>query len=151
MIFYLIYLSSAKQLYTTSDLSDILLKSRLNNTSKNVTGLLLYHEGSILQILEGNKETVQTLYDTIERDTRHHNIIKMVTGLTDQRNFLDWSMGFKTVTDAEWKKLAGFFKLESSLLLSHLKDSNRKINTMVNSYMSVNFRSEIVAHDLKNQ
>lgn len=140
MIFYLIYLSSASQLYTHADLSDILTKSRINNTSKGVTGLLLYHEGSILQIMEGDEETVMSLYHKIEKDDRHRNIVKMVTGLSDERNFPDWSMGFKTVSDTEWNELSGYLRMDGSTILERLKQSNRKINTMVNSYMSVNFR-----------
>lgn len=140
MIFYLIYLSSATELYTSSDLADILTKSRKNNTDKDVSGLLLYHEGSILQILEGDKETVMGLYDKIGQDNRHNNIMKMVTGTTEQRNFPDWSMGFKTVSDNEWNELSGFFKLNSSGLLSKLKQSNKRVDTMVNSFMTVNAR-----------
>lgn len=140
MTFYLIYLSSARELYTNSDLSDILSKSRSNNTSKDVTGLLLYHEGSILQVLEGDEETVIELYNKIAKDERHHSIIKMVTGKSEERNFPDWSMGFKTVTDNEWNELSGYLRLDSSSILIKLKNSNRKIDTMVNSYMSVSFR-----------
>jgi len=140
MLYYIIYLSSAKSLYTNSDLTDILKTSRLNNASKNITGLLLYHEGSILQVLEGDKEVVMDLYSKIEKDERHYKIQKMVTGTSEERNFPEWSMGFKSVTDVEWKELAGYIKLNSSNLLTIMKNSNRKINTMVNSYMSVSAR-----------
>src|SRR3954464_8903678 len=140
MNFYLIYLSSAKQLYTHSDLSDILTISRLNNTNKGITGLLLYHEGSILQILEGDEASVMDVYEKIERDVRHHNILKLVTGKTEVRNFPDWSMGFKTVSDAEWEELSGYLKLDPSVILSKIKLSNRKIGTIVNSFMAVNLR-----------
>lgn len=140
MLYYLIYLSSATELYTESDLSGILTTSRKNNTDKDITGLLLYHDGSILQILEGDKEVVLSVYDKIEKDERHHNIMKMVSGTTEERNFPDWSMGFKTVSDAEWKDLSGYFKLNSSNLLSQLINSNKKVNTAVNSFMTVNFR-----------
>ena len=142
MVFYLIYLSSAKKLYTESDLSDILIKSRINNTNKQVTGLLLYHEGSILQILQGNKDTVLEVYSKIERDNRHHNIIKAVSGTSAERNFPDWSMGFKSVTGSEWSEISGFLNLEPSRILSHLNKKDKKINTMVNSYISVNFGPE---------
>ncbi len=127
-------------MYTNDDLSNILTKSRKNNTAKDVTGLLLYHEGSILQILEGDKEVVLSVYHKIEKDERHHKIIKMISGTTEERNFPDWSMGFKTVTDAEWKDLSGYLKLNSSSLLSQLVNSNKKINMTVNSFMTVNFR-----------
>src|SRR4051794_10953029 len=129
MIFYLVYLSSARQLYTSSDLSDILTKSRLNNTNKNITGLLLYHEGSILQILEGDEETVIDVYHKIGQDERHYNVLKLVTGTSEERNFPDWSMGFKTVTDEEWNEISGYLKLDSSTILSKIKNSNRKIGT----------------------
>ncbi len=139
-MFYIIYFSSARKLFTDADLSDILTKSRVNNTSKDITGLLLYHDGSILQILEGDKDVVMDLYYTIEMDNRHNNVIEMVSGMTDVRNFPDWSMGFKTVTGSEWEKLSGYLKLNNANLLSHLKNSNREVNSVVNSYMKVSLR-----------
>ena len=140
MTFYLVYLSSARQLYTTSDLSDILKKSRLNNTNKNITGLLLYHDGSILQILEGDEESVMDVYHKIEQDDRHYNVLQLVTGTSEERNFPDWSMGFKTVTDEEWSEISGYLKLDPSTILTKIKNSNRKIGTLVSSYMSVSIR-----------
>lgn len=140
MTFYLVYLSSARQLYTTSDLSDILKKSRLNNTNRNITGLLLYHDGSILQILEGDEESVMDVYHKIEQDDRHYNVLQLVTGTSEERNFPDWSMGFKTVTDEEWSEISGYLKLDPSTILTKIKNSNRKIGTLVSSYMSVSIR-----------
>lgn len=138
MLYYLIYLSSAKNLFTEAELSDILTKSRLNNTSKDVTGLLLYHEGSILQVLEGNEETVTALYNKIEQDRRHSNIMKMVSGTSEQRHFPDWSMGFKSVTADEWQNISGYLTLDPANILSRLKQQNGKINAMVNSFAAVN-------------
>lgn len=139
-MFYLIYLSSATHLYTGADLAGILEKARQNNTSMGVTGLLLYHDGSILQILEGDEDTVKSLYTTIAKDSRHRNIIKMVTGTCDERHFPDWSMGFKAVTDTEWDEFTGYLTLDPSGILSRLQQKNQKINTMVNSFFSVNVR-----------
>lgn len=139
MIFYLIYLSTATDLYTSSDLSDILTKSRSNNESNEITGLLLYHEGSILQILEGDEKTVISLFNKIGKDKRHHNVLKMVTGQSTERTFPDWSMGFKTVTGSEWSEISGYRNLNPSGILNHLNQRDRKIDTMINSYMSVSF------------
>ena len=72
---YLVYLSAASYPYAHEDLKEILLKSRRNNEARNITGLLLYHEGSIIQVLEGEKEQVHSLYQTISRDPRHKNIL----------------------------------------------------------------------------
>ena len=62
MIYYLVYISAASHLYSDAELSQILSTSQLNNSRKNITGILLYHEGSLLQVLKGDKETVTDLY-----------------------------------------------------------------------------------------
>ncbi len=71
--------------------------SNSNNCDLNVTGILLYHEGSIAQVIEGEEQTLKALYGKIERDSRHRGIIKLSEGNLDPRNFPDWSMGFRTV------------------------------------------------------
>ena len=51
MNYYIVYLSTATQLYSEKDMAHILTTSRKNNSEKDVTGILLYHEGSIMQVL----------------------------------------------------------------------------------------------------
>ncbi len=141
LIFYLIYVSSATDLYTNADFSDILSSSRFNNKLNNITGILLYHEGNILQVLEGDRETVMNLYDKIKLDSRHDNGMKMISGTSDERNFPDWLMGFKTLTGSEWDEYAGYLELDPSNLVAKLKHTNMKIDTMVNSFITtVNLR-----------
>ena len=138
MIYYLVYLSSATHLYSDAELSQILSASRLNNSSKDVTGILLYHEGSIIQVLEGDKEIVTNLYLKIKEDERHKNVTRMVDGMCAERNFPDWSMGFETVSDNEWEEYSGYIHLNSPALLSIIKKKNFKIDTMVKSFVTTN-------------
>ena len=140
MIFYLIYLSSATRLFSDNDLSEILAISRLNNTIRGITGLLLYHDGNILQVLEGEKEAVMNLYFHIEEDNRHRGIIKMVSGTSEERSFPEWSMGFKTVSDIEWDEMSGHLTMNPSNILKKLKHTNENIETLVKSYMSTSLR-----------
>lgn len=53
--------------------------------------MLLYHEGSFLQILEGDQKTVEDLYEIISTDSRH-------TGLTedDGEKMHDVVIGFRS-------------------------------------------------------
>lgn len=139
MIYYLVYLSSASHLYTDAEMLEILSVSRKNNTAKNITGILLYFEGSILQVLEGEKETVRKLYDTIKKDDRHKSIITMTDGTNEERSFADWSMGFKKVSENEWNDYEGYFNLKKSSLFSVIKNKNRKIDTSVKSFVQANF------------
>lgn len=56
--------------------------------------MLLFKNGAFMQMLEGEKQTVLDLYDTISVDNRHKGVIKIMTGDIKERNFKDWSMGF---------------------------------------------------------
>jgi hypothetical protein len=91
---YLAYCSAATALMSNADLIALLRTSRKNNEALGITGMLLYHEGSFMQVLEGEKEAVQSTYRKILIDRRHHNLIKMLDGPIEQRSFREWSMGF---------------------------------------------------------
>ena len=144
MIFYLSYLSSTTKSFTEAGLSDILLKSRVNNQSLNITGMLLYRDGNILQVLEGQEETVMGLYHTIAQDNRHSNIIKMISGYSEKRNFPEWTMGFKQATAEEWIEYASYFRLTTSIIDARLNTPEIKIDTLVKSFLS-NSLSEYAA------
>lgn len=76
------------------ELKNLLIQSREKNKTLDITGMLLYREGTFMQIIEGEKKNVVELYDTILRDERHHGILEVLTGEITERNFEDWSMGF---------------------------------------------------------
>jgi len=140
-MYFLIYLSFTQELYTDQQLSDILMKSRSKNESAGITGLLLYHEGNIIQVLEGEKEAVRKIYNVICSDSRHSGVIEMLQGDTETRNFPDWSMGFKHVSSNDWLPFAGYFKLERDGLSGKVKSKSLPILTVINSFMNVNVRS----------
>ena len=100
--------------------------------------MLLYHEGNLMQILEGEEVTVNNLFYKIEKDKRHSNVAKLISGTSDVRNFPEWSMGFKTESDPEWKNYAGLLRLNAS---ANWKSADLEIQTILNSFMKVNFRT----------
>ena len=136
MIYYLVYLSSSTHLFSEIELTDILNISRKNNSSLNVTGILLYHEGSIIQVLEGDETVVKNLYKKIGRDSRHKNVIQMVEGNNAERSFPDWSMGFKTVDNGEWAEYEGYLQLNASMLLTLIKRKNPRVDTTLKSFIN---------------
>ena len=140
MIYYLVYLSSSTDLFSVKDLADVLNVSRKNNSSLNVTGILLYHEGSILQVLEGDEAVVKNLYAKIEKDARHKNVVQMVGGTNSERSFPDWSMGFKTVSSSEWQEYEGYLQLNSSMLLTVIKKKNAKVDATIKSFIHTSVR-----------
>lgn len=90
----LIYLSAAAGLDPGRDLARILDVSRHNNIALGVTGILMYHDGTFLQILEGDELSVQKLYARISLDDRHRGLQKLPEHNVDARLFPDWTMAF---------------------------------------------------------
>ena len=137
MMHNVIYLSAASYLFSDEELIAFLNKSRANNIKLGITGLLLYNEGSILQILEGEKQVVTDLYKIIERDNRHTRIVKMIDASITQRSFSDWSMGFKRVSDADWSQLKGYLDIDKDNKICSGTESNSVI-TMIKSFADIN-------------
>ncbi len=102
-----IYSSAAVEAFSESELATLLLHARGNNERLGVTGLLLYHEGSFLQALEGDEEVLSALFSTITRDKRHHHIVKLLAREVDGSHFAGWQMGFVAMS-AISKTLPGF-------------------------------------------
>ena len=107
-MFHVVYVSSATQLFTKSDLQTLLQKARDKNTQLDLTGMLLYKDGSFMQALEGKEEVVTELVEIIKRDTRHKGVLELLRGRSEQRMFPNWSMGYRDLADKEVVKTLGY-------------------------------------------
>lgn len=117
-MFFIIYVSSAIHPFPRPELFDILTKSRLNNAKLNVTGMLLYKDGNIIQVLEGEETGVRTLYAKIALDPRHQAIIKLLQGTTEVRQFPEWSMGFNDLNHVDLTSIPGYSEFLNTPLTS---------------------------------
>jgi hypothetical protein len=112
----LVYLSQAVVPFSKRDLADLLAKSRANNSTLGVTGMLLYKQGNFLQVLEGEREKVLALYQKIVKDFRHRRVTSLSSGKISQRDFPDCTMGFRDLGSADAARIPGFSPfLETSL------------------------------------
>ncbi len=107
----LVYVSTAARSFTSDELKALLVQSRRDNAAADITGMLLYKGGNIIQLLEGEQEQVTQLYHKIEGDPRHRGSLILLKSDADQRSFQDWSMGFRDLDDPALKKLPGFNEL----------------------------------------
>ena len=107
-MFFLVYVSSALKPFSKEDLVTLLEKSRKNNSSLGVSGMLLYKDGNFLQVLEGEEEHVKTLYAKIAKDPRHKGVLTILQGPSTDRDFPDWSMGFRDLASPEVSEIPGF-------------------------------------------
>ena len=80
-------------------LNQILDAAQKFNSTKNITGALIFDNKWFVQVLEGTLEDVWALYKKIELDPRHVNIrfVEMLT--VPSRRFSHWSMGYAERTE----------------------------------------------------
>ncbi len=57
--------------------------------------------GNFMQVLEGDEEAVRGLYERIAEDPRHGGEITLQEGFVEERQFPDWSMGFRDLDSPE--------------------------------------------------
>ena len=107
-LFSLIYASSAVELFSTAELVSLLETCRRNNTAAGVTGMLLYKAGNFMQVLEGEEGAVRRLHAKIQGDPRHRGIITLTEYVVPQRQFDEWSMGFRNLSDPALRELPGY-------------------------------------------
>ena|ERR1700761_3151777 len=120
---YLIYLSSAVRLMPEADLLSLLNNARERNKKHHITGLLLYSDGTFIQVLEGAEEDVDLIFSSIEKDKRHKNIIKLIEQPLEKRNFADWSMGFSSITAALSQEVLGYINSTDTIMNNNSKHS----------------------------
>lgn len=101
------YASAGTVDFTDADLVELLAKARAKNEALGITGMLLYHEGSFLQVLEGPAEAVDGLYGRICLDKRHSDSILLFKREIDHRQFDNWTMGFHRVSNDKSKRPSG--------------------------------------------
>jgi len=104
----LIYVSTSVKLLSDEELLDILKVSRENNSTKDVTGLLLYKGGNFMQVLEGPDEAVEALYKKIEADPRHKDLSVLAREQISNRQFPAWQMAFQDLDNPVIKNEPGF-------------------------------------------
>lgn len=95
----LVYASAATQPMSTNELNALLRRARSKNRLYEVTGMLLYHSGSFLQVLEGPESGIETIYRSIDRDPRHVRPKILSRENIRRREFDGWSMGFSDTSD----------------------------------------------------
>jgi hypothetical protein len=89
---FLIYVSQATQAMSIEALADLQKQARSSNRSSGVSGCLVYQDGYFMQMLEGQRDTLQALMDKLKTDPRHRDLRIVIEGPARRRVFLDWGM-----------------------------------------------------------
>ena len=98
MLVRLLYASRPVAPLTTAVVDSILAQSRAHNPRLGITGVLCYSQDLFLQVLEGGRDEVCELYNTIVRDDRHDHVRILSYEEIAERRFGNWTMGHVDVT-----------------------------------------------------
>ena len=124
MLHELLYTSVSTRKMEADDLVFLLEQARIKNARLGIAGLLVYHNREFMQLLEGEKDVVLELWQTIRTDERHTSARSIYAGSINKRGFANWRMGFRNLDDVNPQELAGF-----------------------SSFLDKGFTSEVVSND----
>lgn len=122
----IIYVSLATHEMAPAELLELLDEARVYNAAHGITGLLMYHQQEFLQLLEGERDAVETLFSAICRDQRHQQVYSMWEGPVPARSFDRWAMGFVSPDEASLRGRPGYESVLSDGLISAGRWSNGK-------------------------
>ncbi|MCW2478005.1 diguanylate phosphodiesterase [Candidatus Symbiopectobacterium sp. NZEC135] len=92
MLSTLIYRSRASRIFDPSLLDALVAQSQARNMTLQLTGILIFDGSHFLQILEGDPEAVNQVYDTICNDPRHDGVIELMRDYAAKRRFINMGM-----------------------------------------------------------
>jgi len=108
VLYELLYMSLANWEMSQEDLEGILAEARPFNADRGITGMLVYHRREFMQVIEGEKREILSLYERIERDSRHSRLRILIQGPIEARGFANWTMQFVNAKDVDPDLLPGY-------------------------------------------
>ncbi|WP_298541331.1 BLUF domain-containing protein [uncultured Aquimarina sp.] len=128
------YVSTANPSLTNSEINELFEFVKLNNDSQNITGILMYSDGNFFQVLEGEKDLIQDLFEKILLDPRHYDVIKIFDRKIPNSSFSTYHSSF-TVLGQKYnhKELQHFLKEEES----YNPDNYKNISYLANKFMKL--------------
>ena len=125
-LYELTYCSIASNNLKQKDILKILAKSKEHNKKNNITGCLLYHNHEFLQIIEGEEEHILKVFEKIQQDKRHDQIILLEQGKKTNRLFENWNMTYYDLNSKEHEDVNKQLFIDNLINFSQLslKNSN---------------------------
>lgn len=121
---------------TNVDLDHILASARRRNALEKITGMLLYYRGEFVQILEGEKKSVENMYEKfIGPDPRHTALNKVHQNTISHRSFSEWSMGFVGTAEIESPMPSSVMGILMNMLTDEAK--SKPLSLGLNAFVSI--------------
>lgn len=110
-----------------SELTQLAEHAKGYNFAQKVTGFLLYGNHTFFQIIEGTYPQVQSLYQKISTDNRHHQLQKIGEWCMPERQYSHWAMGFEQLANPNDYQNYQYLSSWRSEQLTQNKDAMRRL------------------------
>jgi len=129
------YVSQTSEPMAPSQLLDLLLECRENNRSSGVTGMLLYGNGTFLQVIEGEEPVIDDLVEKIKADPRHEQIQMLSRRNIEDREYARWTMGFERIGDDDLSGVEGLRNFApDDFTVDYLSDHGPVVDRLLEHY-----------------
>lgn len=81
-------------------IDSILTSSSKNNLKSDITGALLYSGGYFCQVIEGEEDKIEDIFEKIQLDSRHAKVTVLYFERVNERSFSEWSMAFVGIEES---------------------------------------------------
>lgn len=95
----LTYSSRTDRDLTPQDIADVLVQSYPNYSRNGVSGLMLYHDQRMLQVLEGAKANVEACFHQVRQDARNKAVSVRLATPAQSPLFTRWYFGCPSPSD----------------------------------------------------
>ena len=95
----IVYISRAAPDLDEDAVEELVQRARVKNAKLEITGALLFERDHFFQILEGRREDVQGLFETITVDPRHSDVQLLIDDDLESHQFTVWSLAWNRVND----------------------------------------------------
>jgi Sensors of blue-light using FAD len=143
-VFELIYVSHANDmLKSRAARQDLRIHAQIQNKRRDISGVLLYSNGVILQVLQGAEETVRTCFAVIEIDSRHRDVQILRAGLIAKRTFAEWSMALVDLDES-----AQISETKMNAVLAEARQKDHPVPEgaeFIQQFMGLAWREQVIA------
>ena len=102
------------------EIRDILATARKNNPENEITGALLYSGGYFCQVIEGPQSVIKRLFENIEADSRHKDVIVLHFVPIQSRVFSEWAMAFAGIEENMRFNIDGVLSSKNELKMKEI-------------------------------
>jgi hypothetical protein len=137
MVYSIIYKSKADPTFNIFEIQKMLQRAKYFNKMNEITGIILYHKSQFIQLIEGEKGAIESLYASIMADERHHEVETILSKASNQSLWMDWSMAFYDFSDPSDQTNYLRLLLESSFENANKKEKNSEVLSSLRTHTSL--------------